>query len=328
MVIFPWRLLREERQDDMKKCRITALLLALLMAAAAAGCQPTYEDTDPEAGGGNDTHTDQGQYDSDYGTTGDDDLSHGGLDFPESNKPVLTPNIDLDKLAGLSTESKDWGPGGPRDEKNRSQGALLYNKTYGGYDAMFISEESEKVYLTFDEGYEYGLSDDILDTLKAKGVKALFFITADFAKSEPALVQRMIDEGHTVGNHSWTHKNYSTFTAEQAQADAMQLHDYVKDTFGYEMRYFRFPSGNFSEQALGAMQQLGYKSVFWSFAYKDWLVDDQPDPAASLTKITDAACPGMIYLLHAVSQTNSDILGQVIDGVTAKGFTWGDPSEL
>lgn len=320
---------REERQDIMDKKRISALMLAVMLALAASGCQPTYENNEgPEANGGNDTHTDQGQYDTDYGTTGDDDLSHGGADLPDGNKPVLTPNVDLEKLQGLSAESKDWGPGGPRDDKNRSQSALLYNKTYGAYDAMFISEQSEKVYLTFDEGYEYGLSDDILDTLKAKGIKAMFFITADFAKSQPELVQRMIDEGHTVGNHSWTHKNYSTLTAAEAQADVMELHNYVKDTFGYEMRYFRFPSGNFTEQALAAMQQLGYKSVFWSFAYKDWLVDDQPDPTASLSKITEAACPGMIYLLHAVSQTNSDILGQVIDGVTAKGFTWGDPSAL
>ena len=61
------------------------------------------------------------------------------------------------------------------------------------------------MYLTFDEGYEFGLSGQILDTLKEKGVKAIFFITGDFAKAEPELVQRMIDEGHVVGNHSWKH---------------------------------------------------------------------------------------------------------------------------
>lgn len=309
----------------MKK-KLSALLLAalLLSGMALGGCRATYNDgeqANPEGNGGNDTHTDQGQYDTDYGVTGDENLSNGA-------DSVLNPQIDLEKLAGLSTASKDWGPGGPRDAKNRSEGALQYNKLYGGYDAIFLSEESEKVYLTFDEGYEYGLSGNILDTLKAKGVKAIFFITRDFAKAEPALVQRMIDEGHTIGNHSWTHKNYSTFTAEEAQADAMQLHDYVKETFGYEMRYFRFPSGNFTEQSLGAMQQLGYKSVFWSFAYKDWLTDAQPGKAESLQKIVDAACPGMIYLLHAVSQTNADILGQAIDQVSAKGFQWGDPSEL
>lgn len=155
--------------------------------------------------------------------------------------------------------------------------------------------------------------------MKEKGVKAIFFITGDFAKAEPELVQRMIDEGHVVGNHSWKHPLYSGLSVEEAEQDLMKLHDYVKENFNYEMRYFRFPAGNFSERALAEVQQLGYKSLFWSFAYKDWLTDDQPDEAQSLKKIVDSACPGMIYLLHAVSKTNADILADVIDGVTAKG---------
>ena len=108
----------------------------------------------------------------------------------------------------------------------------------------------------------------------------------------------------------------------------MKLHDYVKENFNYTMRYFRFPAGNFSERALAEVQQLGYKSLFWSFAYKDWLTDDQPDEAESLQKIVDSACPGMVYLLHAVSKTNANVLADVIDGVAVKGFTWGDPSKI
>ena len=108
----------------------------------------------------------------------------------------------------------------------------------------------------------------------------------------------------------------------------MKLHDLVKEQFGYEMKYFRFPSGNFNEQTLAVVQSMGYKSVFWSFAYKDWLTDSQPDPASSREKIVAAACTGNIYLLHAVSSTNAQILGEVIDGVEAAGYTWGDPATL
>ena len=146
--------------------------------------------------------------------------------------------------------------------------------------------------------------------------------------ADPELVQRMIDEGHVVGNHSWKHPNYSGLSVEEAEQDLMKLHDYVKENFNYTMRYFRFPAGNFSERALAEVQQLGYKSLFWSFAYKDWLTDDQPDEAESLQKIVDSACPGMVYLLHAVSKTNANVLADVIDGVAVKGFTWGDPSKI
>ena len=230
-------------------------LLALLFAGALLlpGCQPTYTENDPNRPGTtqpeqNDTHGDtenkDNQYDSDYGVTGDENLGN------ENNNVPTAAGVDVEKLAGLSTESKDWGPGGPKDEKNRSQGSLLYNKTYGQYDAIFLKEDSNEVYLTFDEGYEFGLSGQILDTLKEKGVKAIFFITGDFAKAEPELVQRMIDEGHVVGNHTWKHPNYSGLSVEEAEQDLMKLHDYVKENFNYTMRYFRFPAGNFSERAL------------------------------------------------------------------------------
>ena len=235
---------------------------------------------------------------------------------------------DFEEIGALSSQSLDWGPGGPVDEKNRSQGAILYNEKYGGYDALFLAADEPVVYMTFDEGYEYGLTPTFLSILKEKDVKGLFFVTYDFAARQPELVQQIIDEGHVLGNHSWSHKNYSTLTPKEAAEDLMKLHDYIKENFGYEMKYFRFPSGNFNEQTLAVVQSMGYKSVFWSFAYKDWLTDDQPEPAASADRIVNAACPGNIYLLHAVSQTNADILPEVIDRIRDAGYTWGDPTEL
>ena len=235
---------------------------------------------------------------------------------------------DFEEIGTLPAKSMDWGPGGPKDEKNRSQSALSYNEKYGKYGALFLAADEPVVYMTFDEGYEYGLTPQFLDVLKEKGVKGLFFVTRDFVKTEPELIQRMIDEGHTLGNHSWSHKKYSTLSPKEAAEDLMKLHDLVKEQFGYEMTYFRFPSGNFNEQTLAAVQSMGYKSIFWSFAYKDWLTDSQPDPASSREKIVAAACPGNIYLLHAVSSTNAQILGEIIDGVEAAGYTWGDPGTL
>lgn len=235
---------------------------------------------------------------------------------------------DFGEIGALSAQGLDWGPGGPRDEKNRSQGAILYNQKFGKYDALFLAEDKPVVYMTFDEGYENGLTPDFLATLGEKGVKGLFFITYDFADRQPELVRRIIEEGHVLGNHSWSHKNYSTLTAKQAADDLMKLHDYVKENFDYEMKYFRFPSGNFNEQTLAVVQSMGYKSIFWSYAYKDWLTDDQPDPVESEEKLVKAACPGNIYLLHAVSSTNAKIMGSVIDRIRDAGYQWGDPSEL
>ena len=245
-----------------------------------------------------------------------------------SSSATTTMGTDFGEIGALSAKGLDWGPGGPRDEKNRSQGALAYNQQFGKYDALFLADDQPVVYMTFDEGYENGLTPTFLDILKEKEVKGLFFVTYDFADREPELIRRIIDEGHVLGNHSWSHKNYSTLTPKHAAEDIMKLHDYVKENFGYEMRYFRFPSGNFNEQTLAVVQSMGYKSVFWSFAYKDWLTDDQPDPKESEERIVKAACPGNIYLLHAVSSTNAQVMGSVIDRVRDAGYSWGDPGTL
>ena len=69
---------------------------------------------------------------------------------------------DFEEIGALSSQSLDWGPGGPVDEKNRSQGAILYNEKYGGYDALFLAADEPVVYMTFDEGYEYGLTPTFL----------------------------------------------------------------------------------------------------------------------------------------------------------------------
>lgn len=223
---------------------------------------------------------------------------------------------------GLDTTKLGWGPGGPVDADNRPDGATVYQEKYGQYAADFIRENNQNIYLTFDEGYENGYTDDILDTLKEKGVQAVFFVTMPYVQSEPELVQRMIDEGHIVGNHSVNHPSFPEISLEECQQEIMELHDYVKENFGYEMSLFRFPMGEFSEADLKVVQDLGYRSVFWSFAYRDWLVDEQPDPQEAIATIEDKCHPGAIYLLHAVSATNAQVLGQVIDDLRGEGYVF------
>ena len=222
----------------------------------------------------------------------------------------------------MDTTKLGWGPGGPVDADNRPDGATVYQEKYGQYAADFIRENNQNIYLTFDEGYENGYTDDILDTLQEKGVQAVFFVTMPYVQSEPELVQRMIDEGHIVGNHSVNHPSFPEISFEECQQEIMELHDYVKENFGYEMSLFRFPMGEFSEADLKVVQDLGYRSVFWSFAYRDWLVDEQPDPQEAIATIEDKCHPGAIYLLHAVSETNAQILGQVIDDLRGEGYVF------
>lgn len=213
-----------------------------------------------------------------------------------------------------------YGQGMTCDSLNRPLDAISFNQRYGDYDAYALSNDENQIIITFDQGYENGYTAKILDTLKEKGVSAIFFLTGDYAKKEEALVKRMIAEGHTLGNHGMTHASLPSLSAEKAADEIMSLHNYVLNNYGYEMQYFRFPCGEYSEAALETVQKCGYKSLFWSFAYVDWKTDSQPDPAEGFNKLSASAHSGEILLLHSVSATNAEILGAVIDSFREQGF--------
>ena len=241
----------------------------------------------------------------------------------KSDLPALAMSADFLQIGTLSNKSVLWGPGTHQDALGRSTDCIGLQDQYEKYGAYFIAPETENtVTLSFDQGYENGYTTPILDALKDKGVRAIFFLTGHYVRSQPELVQRMIDEGHILGNHSDSHKVYcEELDIEGSFEDAKWMQDYLRDNFNYEMRLFRFPEGKFSEQSLALMQQMGYKSVFWSFAYSDWDPKKQPTPAAAMEKITKYLHPGEIMLLHSVSSTNAEILPQLIDTIRDKGYT-------
>ena len=226
----------------------------------------------------------------------------------------------IDSMA-LKTEKIGWGLGKERDSENRPTDAVSAEKKYASLGARFLAKDGT-ICLTFDEGYENGYTAMILDTLKEKGVKAVFFVTYDYCRTAPELVQRMIDEGHTVGNHTWSHPSMPDITQKEVWSEVTKLHDYVKREFGYEMTLFRFPKGEFSEQTLDDVHNLGYTSLFWSFAYADWDPDKQSDAAEALARIEGSTHSG-IYLLHAVSSTNAEILDTLIDYWRDNGYSVG-----
>ena len=214
-----------------------------------------------------------------------------------------------------------YGQGTQVNEANIPLGALDFDAQYGKYGAYATTPDRNRIIITFDQGYENGVTGQILDTLKEKQVSAIFFLTGDYAKKEQALVRRMIAEGHMLGNHGITHSSLPLLNDAAAREEIMSLHDYVQKEYDYTMQYFRCPCGEYSEQALRTVQSCGYKTVFWSGAHVDWLTDKQPDPAQSLEKLTGTAHGGEILLLHSVSSTNAQILGELIDRLREQGYT-------
>lgn len=214
-----------------------------------------------------------------------------------------------------------YGMGVDTDSMNRPLGAIQAQEEYGDLGGLFIGDSSrQQLWLTFDEGYENGCTADILDTLKEKNVRAVFFVTYDYCKRNPELVKRMIAESHTIGNHTWSHPSLPECSVDELYSELSLLHEYVRDEFGYEMYVMRPPMGEFSKRVLACAKELGYTTVLWSFAYPDWDVNNQPDQEQAFQKITSKTHNGAVYLLHAVSETNSAILGRVIDYWRGSGY--------
>lgn len=235
--------------------------------------------------------------------------------------PMTTPTA-TELSNTINNTLNGYGQGVQFDKNNRPLGAIQAQEKYGDLGATFIGgEDDTNIYLTFDEGYENGYTAQILDTLKEKQAKATFFVTYDYCSRNKELVKRMIDEGHSVGNHTFSHPSMPECSDSELFEEVKKLHDYVEKEFGYTMTTLRPPKGEFSERTLELTKQMGYQSVFWSFAYADWDTENQPEPAAALDKITSRTHNGAIYLLHAVSKTNTEILPDVIDFWNAKGFT-------
>lgn len=235
-----------------------------------------------------------------------------------------TTEAKVDPVASFQNYARDkvvWGSGTVTDHQQPNDPKLLQQE-FSKLGGSWLIDGDKTICLTFDEGYENGYTPSILDTLKEKKIKAIFFVTYDFASQNKELVQRMIDEGHIVGNHSWHHYSMDELDDEKAKEEVQYLHDYIKENFNYTMSYFRFPKGEFSQQSLATVSSLGYKSVFWSFAYVDWDVDNQPNPDDAMQSICEATHNGEILLLHAVGKTNAEILPRVIDDIKKQGYTF------
>lgn len=221
------------------------------------------------------------------------------------------------------SEKVCYGQGYETDNDNRPVGATQAQEKYGSYGGRFIFGKDDKtICLTFDEGYENGCTGKILDILKEKKVTATFYVTLDYVKSSPELVSRMINEGHEVGNHSCTHPSLPDISDDMVFEEIHGLETYISDNFGgYKTVTMRPPRGEFSVRTLRIAKNMGYDTVLWSFAYNDWNTDAQPDRDTAYRRITSATHNGAVYLLHAVSETNTAILPDVIDYWLDNGYT-------
>ena len=191
-------------------------------------------------------------------------------------------------------ESQDWGLG--FSEKGKPPTGMETVEELEKYQTYFLGDTSKKrIYLTFDAGYENGNTEPILEALKKHNAKATFFVVGHYLESAPELVKRMVEEGHTVGNHTYHHYDMSKISDRASFEKAMDM---------------------------------GYKTFFWSLAYVDWNQDAQPSHEEAFEKLLSRIHPGAIVLLHNTSSTNGEILDELLTKWEKEGYSFGTLEEV
>ncbi len=228
-----------------------------------------------------------------------------------------------------SNKAFHWGFKRSTDHQPPDAGAQL-NELLKKHDAFYLGDTAKKdIYLTFDNGYENGYTEKILNVLKEKKVPAAFFVTGHYLEDQPELVKRMAKEGHIVGNHSWHHPDMTTVNDERVREELDKVKKKYEELTGQKgMSYLRPPRGIFSERTLAISKELGYQNVFWSLAFVDWKIDAQKGWKYAYDNIMRQIHPGAVILLHTVSSDNAEALGKAIDDLRKEGYTFKSLDDL
>lgn len=243
--------------------------------------------------------------------------------------PAVIGAFGSNEAVETAAENTNWGLGFKEDGKPPTGNASVAD--LAKHNAYYIGDTSKNIiYLTFDAGFENGNTEKILDSLKKHNVKATFFLVGNYIETSPELVERMVEEGHTIGNHTYSHPDMSKISDEESFKKELQsLESLYKEITGQELlKIYRPPQGKYCVSNLEMADKLGYKTIFWSLAYVDWYENKQPTKEEAFNKLLKRIHPGAIVLLHSTSKTNGDILDELLTKWEDMGYSFGEIKDL
>lgn len=182
------------------------------------------------------------------------------------------------------------------------------------------------VALTFDGGSAAQALTPVLRTLAAKGVKATFFVTGDFARRFPVGTRAIVTRGHLIGNHSMTHPHFTRLTTTQVRSQVTQAATAITSVTGvHPMPWFRFPYGEYDTRTLAAVNGLGYTAIGWTVDTLGWKGRSAGTADDVVRRVLAARRPGMVVLMHLGaapdgSTLDAAALPTVIDRLRALGY--------
>ena len=249
----------------------------------------------------------------------------------ESSSPEKTSELTTEKDNDVYTDPSTlpntmaswWFKRNENHEIPEVQNEIDLTKYDAWYAKTDITDGEKPVFLTFDCGYENGYTPGILDVLKKHKAPAAFFVCKHFIEDQPDLIKRMKEEGHVVGNHTSNHICMPENDERTIREEIADNANYMKEATGYEMDpFFRPPKGEYSERTLQITKNMGYTTVFWSLAYPDYDVNNQPGADYVIERFDKYIHPGAIPLIHNISESNAQALDTVLTNLEKEGYSF------
>ncbi|MDN0198716.1 polysaccharide deacetylase family protein [Streptomyces sp. S.PNR 29] len=158
-----------------------------------------------------------------------------------------------------------------------------------------VSGRGRTMVLTFDDGPDPRYTPAILDTLAEYDVRAMFFVCGEMVADHPDLLTRMADEGHVVGNHTWSHPLLTRLTRRQIRHQMERTSDVIEDAYGDRPQWFRAPYGAWNRTVFQLGAELGMEPLAWTVDTLDWRM---PGTRTIVNRVEHGAAPGVVVLAH------------------------------
>ncbi len=189
-------------------------------------------------------------------------------------------------------------------------------------NAMGVQGEGKKIALTFDDGPHPYYTEQLLDGLKERGVKATFFVTGEHALLHPDVIRRMAEEGHLLGNHTYTHMQLRNDNREQFKEELLLTNRVIKEITGEDTLYVRPPYGIWDKKL---EKELSMLPVLWTVDPLDWCSDDADCIA---DKVITKAGENDIILMHDYYESSVEAALAVVDKLKEQGYLFVTVEEL
>ncbi|WP_136443541.1 polysaccharide deacetylase family protein [Pacificoceanicola onchidii] len=191
---------------------------------------------------------------------------------------------------------------------------------------MAVRTPSPVVGMTFDDGPHPKLTPILLDMLKARGLRATFYLIGNRVVTWPDIVRRIADEGHEIGNHSWTHPNLARYSDKKVLSEIDRTSDAIFKVTGRPPVTFRPPYGSFTKrQRLMLYEARNLPTILWSVDPQDWR---RPGASVVAKRILKGSKPGAIILSHDIQSGTVKAMPQTLDGLSGRGLKFATVSQM